>query len=75
MSLRTSYRCDRCAVPIDRDRTTLQPTSGPLAASRDRLDLCGPCAGDLAEWLAGQDLRGLRESLQTIGRPIGSRTL
>lgn len=79
MSLLTAYRCDRCSAAIDRDRTTLEPKCGPLATYSDRLDLCGPCASGLADWLAalapaegapaherGQHFNSRRESASTL---------
>jgi hypothetical protein len=61
----TAFTCDRCNADCTADpgRNHLAIRSGHLTRGphADGLDLCGPCASGLVEWLAAPPPRGDHE--------------
>ena len=58
----TAYACNRCGVDctIDPGRNRLALAAGHLTRGPrpEEIDLCGPCASVLVEWLEGPPPRG-----------------
>jgi hypothetical protein len=62
----TTVTCDRCRHAIQANLTTVQ-FLGVFKNTMDQIDLCGPCARELLDWLRSGPVPGATPRIESDG--------